>query len=193
MLTLSVDLDIDTVGIVQSRTVKVSQVFPICVYVGVETGTPADVEFDTLVIEVFFNDGMDAIVRVDPTDRPVIGAIAHYFPGTIDAFRDGPVSSGRAMTQSAAIAYTPLSLFGFASSEPLGPYLGRTGRAGIRKTDGPIVIRSGSQYAVALGKATAGLRGNVVGTTQLIAQGTALLNGNIVPTYSIPSVLQVQP
>jgi hypothetical protein len=88
---------------------------------------------------------------------------------------------------------TRLSLFGFASSEPAGPYLARSGRAGIQNIEHPFRLKRGdSAISVMFGKATAGLRANKPGQTRIIANGIAFLKGETVPIKSVPSVLSVE-
>ena len=192
MINLLVDLDIGKQHINQKRTARVGDVFPIVVYAEHGGSKEEEVVFDTLIVEVFFNDGEDAIVRVDPTDRPVVGTIAKMFPNTMDAFRPAEVKSGDKMDQASLRDSSQLALFGFASMEPAGPYKGRSGRAGITNAKGFRLKAGGSPLAVAAGKAVAGLRANKPGITRVIANGIAFLRGETVPIKSIPSQLTVE-
>jgi hypothetical protein len=88
MLRTLVDLDVEAGDApVQQRSVKVGDVFPIVLYVKHgDSSAKSPVEFDTIILEVFFNDEDEAIVLVDPTDRPVAGNLASRQGVALDAF-----------------------------------------------------------------------------------------------------------
>lgn len=193
MINVLVNLDVTKPRIVHKRTVTVGEIFPIVLYVEHGGQGDTDIVFDTLILEVFFNDSRDAIVRVDPTDRPVVGSIAAKFRNTSDAFRHTEVSAPETVSMETAMTCTPLSLFGFASSEPAGPYLGRSGRAGISNLKSPFrLVKGEAPISVAMGKAEAGLLASKPGNTRIIANGIAFLKGNTIPIMSVPSHLKIQ-
>ena len=192
MINLLVSLDVGKQEVVRERTANVGEVFPVVLYAehgGLES---ADLVFDTLIVEVFFNDSDEAIVRVDPTDRPVAGSLVAKFEASTDAFRAAPVTSPQKLTLESAIQASPLVLYGFASTEPAGPYTGRSGRAGIQNLKNPFRLRRGDPpISVAMGKATAGLKANKAGQTRVISNGIAFYKGDTIPIKSIPSVLRI--
>jgi hypothetical protein len=196
MLRTYVDLDIDDYGAPSTRrTVSVGEVFPIVLYAEHGDAQSEDpIEFDTLILEVFFNDGEDAVVLVNPTDRPVAGELVSSHQESVDAFSREEVRGPERMSMEAVQEASPLTLFGFASLEPAGVYSGRTGRAGIASENGPFVLEAGAPpRAVAMGKATAGLRAERAGKTRLIAYGMALRDGETVPIQAEPSILEIVP
>ncbi|MDB5692666.1 MAG: hypothetical protein JWO81_1729 [Alphaproteobacteria bacterium] len=194
MIKLLVDLNLEEKGVVTKRDCAIGDIFPIVIYAEHGGGKDDDVVFDTLIIEVLFNDTGDAIVRVDPTDRPVVGELAARYGQSRDFFRPGDIRGMTEITAASLRQASPLSLFGFASSEPAGPYLGRTGRAGLSNFKQPFRLRRGdAPVSVAAGKATAGLRANSAGTTRILPVGLAFRGFEAVPILSTPSVLKIRP
>jgi hypothetical protein len=192
MINVHVNLDLENPNVVRDRTVKIGEIFPIVLYVEHGGLEEADVVFDTLILEVFFNDSEDAIVRVDPTDRPVVGCIAARSRHTMDAFRRTEVVAPETLTMKNVTECTPLSLYGFDSLEPAGPFHGRSGRAGICNLRNPFRLQRGAApISVAAGKAEAGLLANKTGSTRVIGNGIAFLNGETIPVKSVPSVVTI--
>jgi hypothetical protein len=110
-------VDLEKDGVAVNRVARVGETFPIMLMV--EHGGPSQepVVFDTIVLEVLFNDDENVLIRVDPNDRPAACAIASNSPTTVDFFSGQPVSAGRPTDNPPFSGGTRLSLSGSGNPE----------------------------------------------------------------------------
>jgi hypothetical protein len=138
--------------------------------------------FDTLIIEILFND-QDPVLSVDPVQRPVAGELAANSATTVDAFSRERIKAIKLYEMPIAIhekeiaasERTQLTLK-LPSGDATGRYRHSTGRAGLRDFGTPfrLSVDRGS-VSVAMGKLEAGFQAVKVGTSNIVPVGVALL------------------
>ena len=189
MIRMSVDVAVDKPGIVTKRAFDAGTVFPIGVMV--EAVGAAPVVFDTIVVEVFFNDGTDAVLSIDEDERPIVGDLAGR--KTADALSGEPVTAGRLGDDPPLSAGSQLAMSS-VETHAIGPFTGRTGIAGIRDTRNPFVLLPGAApRAFAYGRVTAGLeRKGGTASASILATGIALYRSEPVAVQSVRSTVRVR-
>jgi hypothetical protein len=83
---------------------------------------------------------------------------------------------------------------GANNPEPVGPFQGRTGRAGFRDLDNPFVLNPGDPpLGFAMGKVQSGLTALQPGVSTITASGYALRSGQMIPIASTAGKITVLP
>lgn len=199
MLKLSINLDAQNPReIMTERNLKAGTIFPIVVMVEDDGKDPSPSIFDTLIVEILFND-LDPVLSVDPVQRPVAGELAGNSKTTTDAFSGEPIRpitfkeldglfSGR---DTSVPPHTQLMLK-LPTVGNIGRYKNSTGHAGIADFGTPFELTPASgPISLALGKANAGMSAIAAGKTHIVAIGTALLGERPLEINSVVGIVSV--
>lgn len=197
MLTFSVNTDLGKHGdVVTQRQVKLGETFQIAVVVEDDGTDPSPAEFDTLLVEILFNDH-GHVLTVDPVQRPVAGDLLAHRDGARDAFTQAPVRGGHATDKGVPFSSGSELTLVLPPQHTIntvgtvwGPYASSTGHAGVSDR-AAIKLSPRERFVVAMGKTRTGVQAAAGGTSSLLALGKAFKGSEIVPSRSVRSTVTV--